>query len=360
MIDESYYQLAEALDTLPNGFPRTESRVEIQLLKKIFSAEEAEIFCDLRLKFETAEQIAERSNRPLEGLKEKLMVMGEKGQIMAIEFQEKRYFKMMPWVYGIFEFQAGRLDREMVELHEQYLDFPKQFFSTTPQLLQTLPIEEEISSFQEALPYERVSELVENSQSFLLLDCICKKSQELIDNPCDKPTEVCMGFAPIPGVFDDIQIGRAITKDEVKATLKMAEEAGLVHMSNNLQTGRTFICNCCGCCCGALRSINDLALPASTVVNSHYLAVINGYDCTACGTCLEERCQTHAIKEDPDGYMVIEERCIGCGLCITTCPGEAIKLKRKSEKEIVPPPMDEPSWFKERGKRRGIDFSKYQ
>src|SRR4030042_6456661 len=39
--DLVYEHLAEALDRLPNGFPRTASNVEIRLLKKIFSPEEA-------------------------------------------------------------------------------------------------------------------------------------------------------------------------------------------------------------------------------------------------------------------------------------------------------------------------------
>ena len=47
MSDEVYYKLAEVLDSLPNGFPATESGVEIRLLKKIFQPDEAELFCDL-------------------------------------------------------------------------------------------------------------------------------------------------------------------------------------------------------------------------------------------------------------------------------------------------------------------------
>ena len=68
MSDQMYHNLAKVLDTLPNGFPATESGVEIKLLKRIFKPEEADLFCDLRLSFETAEQIAERTGRPLEGL----------------------------------------------------------------------------------------------------------------------------------------------------------------------------------------------------------------------------------------------------------------------------------------------------
>ncbi|MBW1842248.1 MAG: 4Fe-4S ferredoxin, partial [Deltaproteobacteria bacterium] len=56
MSEAIYYNLAKVLDTLPNGFPKTDSGVEIKLLKRIFRPEDAELFCDLRLEFETAQQ----------------------------------------------------------------------------------------------------------------------------------------------------------------------------------------------------------------------------------------------------------------------------------------------------------------
>jgi hypothetical protein len=43
-----YVQLANALDQLPNGFPRTESGVELEILKRIFTSEEAKIASKLR------------------------------------------------------------------------------------------------------------------------------------------------------------------------------------------------------------------------------------------------------------------------------------------------------------------------
>ena len=68
MSDEIYRKLATVLDTLPNGFPAREDGLEIRLLERIFDPDQAELFCDLRLVFESAEQIAERTGRPLEGL----------------------------------------------------------------------------------------------------------------------------------------------------------------------------------------------------------------------------------------------------------------------------------------------------
>ena len=86
MEEEVYLKLARVLDTLPNGFPATESGVELKLLKKIFSPDQADLFCDMRLTFETAEQVAARTGRPLEGLEERLKAMGKSGQLFAIDF----------------------------------------------------------------------------------------------------------------------------------------------------------------------------------------------------------------------------------------------------------------------------------
>jgi NAD-dependent dihydropyrimidine dehydrogenase PreA subunit len=361
MSEEIYKKLAKVLDTLPNGFPETESGAEIKLLKKIFAPEEADLFCDMRLTFETAQQIAERTGRPLEGLEEMLTTMADKGQIFSIDFGETRVFKMLPWAFGIYEMQQPRLDREFAELNEAFAPaYGKQFFSNTPQMMQTLPIEEEISVDQEPLPYDRVSAIIDSSEAFMLMDCICKKEQGLLDKPCDKPLEVCMAFAPIPGIFDDSPLGRTISKDEAKAVLNKAEEVGLVHLTSNFQNGRFYICNCCGCCCGVLRGINELGIPASKVINSHYYAVIDPDKCTVCGICADERCQVNAIEEGEDAYEVIQDKCIGCGLCVTTCPGEAIQLVVKKEEDLVPPPIDEAMWFKERGNQRGVDFSRYE
>ena len=361
MSEEVYRKLAKVLDTLPNGFPATEDGLEIKILKKIFEPDEAELLCDLRLEFETAQQIAERTGRPLEGLEEKLKTMQERGELFAIGFGDTWFFRLMPWVFGIFEFQLGRLDRELAELCNKYHPvFGKQFFSTSPQMMQTLPIEELIETEQKALPYEKVSELIERCQSFGVRECICKKEKALLEHPCDRPLEVCLALAPIPNVFDDSPVDRAITKQEAYELLRKCEEEGLVHLTSNVQNGRIYICNCCGCCCGVLRSINELKIPANAVVNSHYVAVIDEDECTACGVCAEERCQVNAIEETDDAYRVIAEKCIGCGLCITECPVEAVWLEKRPEQEQVPPPVDEKQWNREKAQKRGVDFSKYE
>ncbi|MGC9975803.1 MAG: 4Fe-4S binding protein [Syntrophales bacterium] len=361
MEDEIYHKLARVLDTLPNAFPSTTSGVEIKLLKNIFTPEQAELFCDMRLSFETAEQVAKRTGRPLEGLEERLKAMGKAGQLFAIDFGGTWVFKMMPWVFGIYEFQNQRMDREFAELVEEYEPVHgRQLFSKTPQLMRVLPIEKEISVKQEALSYEKVSTLIEQNQSFWVNDCICKKEQGLLGHPCDRPMQVCLAIAPVPGIFDKFPHGKVLTKEEAHALLNKTEELGLVHLTSNVQEGNIYICNCCGCCCGVLKAINKLGISASKVINSHYYAEIDAEKCLNCGICADERCQVKAIEEGEDAYRIDSDRCIGCGLCVSTCSGEAIRLVHKDQEEIVPPPINEVAWFEERGRVRGVDFSKYK
>jgi len=361
MSDEIYHRLARVLDTLPNGFPATDSGVEIRLLQKVFTPEEADLFCDLRMSFETAEQIAARTGRPLEQLPAKLEAMREHGQLFAIDFGGVKVYKMLPWVFGIYEFQLPRLDREFCELNEAYREiYGRQFFLGKPQLMQVVPVEKELPGGHQALPYEQVSTLIESGQSFGVAECICRKEMHIMEKGCRKPGETCLGIAPVPGGFEQGFRGRAISRAEAYALLAKAEEEALVHLTWNAQTGHYFICNCCGCCCGVLLGINRLGLPAAEVVNSHYVAKIDPGLCAACGVCRDERCQVNAIEEGEDAYRVVPESCIGCGLCVSTCPSGAIELVRKEEKDCIAPPFNEDAWYEERARLRGVDFSRFK
>ncbi len=361
MSDEIYFKLAGVLDTLPNGFPSTESGLEIKLLKKVFTPEEGDLFCSLRLTFESAEQVAGRTGRALEGLDARLTTMQAKGQVFAIDFGELKVYKMMPWVFGIYEFQLGRLDREFCELNEEYMKvFARQFFSGKPQLMQVVPVEEDIAARHEALSYELVSSIIESGQSFGLAECICHKEKRILDSGCGKPRESCLGIAPVPGIFDNDPVRRPVSKQEAYALLARAEEHGLVHLTWNVQGGHFFICNCCGCCCHVLRGINELGIPALNVVNSHFYAYIDPESCSVCGICADERCQVNAIAEGEDACQVDRDKCIGCGLCVSTCPSEAINLLKRDEKDCAAPPQNEDAWFEERGRRRGVDFSDFK
>ena len=283
----------------------------------------------------------------------------EKGQIQGVELGPTRVFKMLPWVIGIFEMQVHRMDEDLAQLcNEYYEHFGKQFFAQGPRLMRTIPIEQDVTPSQQTLSYDRVSGIIEAGQSFAVNDCVCKKEERILGGGCDFPLEVCIAIAPIPGIFENQPWGRPICKEEAYAVLEKAEQAGLVHMTSNVQNGHSFICNCCGCCCGVLKGINKLGM--SSVVNSDFYSEIDAEPCTKCGLCGDYVCQVEAISEGDEAYQVDRRLCIGCGVCLETCPVEAIQLRPKPEAERVPSPVDDGAWMEERARIRGVDYSPYR
>jgi electron transport complex protein RnfB len=79
----------------------------------------------------------------------------------------------------------------------------------------------------------------------------------------------------------------------------------------------------------------------SEAVASAFIARLDPEVCQGCWTCLE-RCQMQALSADDDHVLLNTDRCIGCGLCVTTCPSGALTLARKPESELsrVPDTFD--------------------
>ncbi len=57
MREDVYGQLANELDRIPNGFPRTESGVELKLLAKLFTEEEARMGSSMSLDPKTIHEL---------------------------------------------------------------------------------------------------------------------------------------------------------------------------------------------------------------------------------------------------------------------------------------------------------------
>jgi Pyruvate/2-oxoacid:ferredoxin oxidoreductase delta subunit len=359
MGDDVYRKLAKLLDTLPNGFPATDSGLEIKILEKIFTPEEAELFCELRLSYETPTQIAERTGRPLDELDQLLTTMWEKGQIDGGGLGPTRVFRMLPWVIGIWEMQVGRLDAELAQLGEAYYEhFAPQLFGQGPRVARIIPIEQDATPTQQALSYDRISGIIEANQSFAVAECVCRKQNRLLGKGCDHPLEICLGVESEPNAFENHPWGRPISKQEAYGLMEKAEDAGLVHLTTNVEEGPSFICSCCGCCCVALKAITQLGL--TDVINSDFYCEIDADLCVSCGDCGNGVCQVNAISEGGEAYRVDRRLCIGCGVCIDHCNDAAMELVPKPAEERVARFADEDAWREEIARLRGVDFSAYK
>jgi electron transport complex protein RnfB len=355
MPEDVYRKLAHRLDAIPNGFPATQSGVELRLLAKIFTAREARLAGVMRLSREPAADIAARAGIDAKLAYRTLKGMVRKGLIRAQKGQGQLSFGLMPFVVGIYEEQLPRMDAELAALFEEYYQETRAGIThDAPAVHRVIPVEKAIPFEPEIFPYERASALLEGAQSWGVRDCICRVQQRLVGKGCERPVENCLVFAPVEGAFEHSQATRPITKEEAFHILDEAEEAGLIHSAANYRDQHFYICNCCTCCCGVMRGIAEFGIPTA-IVHSDFRAVVDAEVCSACGDCLE-RCQFAALSIPEWVCEVDYARGVGCGLCTTACSTGALYLERRPAGEVPPPPADIKEWMVQRAQERSISI----
>jgi ferredoxin len=354
MTDPVYERLVDALNDLPNGFPRTPSRVELRLLAKIATPEEAELAGQLRGEFEAANAIAARVGLPAPDVTKRLIALVRRGMVWLTKREGALWFRLAPFIVGLYEEQIDRMDHELAHLVEAYMldGGAAGIMGPQPALHRVLPGHHAVKS-ETILPYDDVRALILAAKSFRVRDCICRAQQDHVGRHCSFPLDVCLSFssqerAPAPG---------DLTQQEALALLDRCEEVGLVHTVSNVTQGMSYICNCCGCCCGILRGITEWGIEHS-VARANYRAVIDPDECQGCGICVE-RCQVHAIvlQDQAAGPVAVVDgvRCIGCGLCVSGCPHDVARLEPLPQAEQVQPPADYATWEHTRLHNRGLD-----
>jgi ferredoxin len=358
MTESVYEELAEILDRIPNGYAPVEDGTHLRILEWIFTPEEAELATKLRLWGETVEELADRLDRSPDELSALLETMVHKGQIRGLNTRSGRRFALMPFAVGIYEEQLDRMDAELAQLLEDYFRSAGGIvgFSTPPAIFQVVPVNRAVSTELEIHTYQNAEDMINNSVSWGIRECICKKQQGLIGNECEYPTTVCISLDPRKEkAFDNDELTKPISKDEAMQILRNAEESGLVHCSMNIKEGHHYICNCCTCCCGILRGLTQLDQPHA-FVKSDYNLQVDADLCVACEACVET-CQFDALSVPEDVCVVDLNRCIGCGVCTLVCPEGALSLISKESGEKVERPEKFMDWMTEKATARGIDPS---
>jgi Na+-translocating ferredoxin:NAD+ oxidoreductase subunit B len=349
-----YKQLAERLDTLPEGFPATEDGSELRLLAKLFTTQEAALAAQLRLTLETPPEIALRVEGDPKKLRKQLKSMARRGLITAGRAEKGLGYGLLPFVVGIYEMQADKIDAELAQLFETYYQQAfNRMVALQPPVHRVIPVGESVRVDMEVQPFESMSEIIAGAQAWGVMDCICRKQQALIGEPCEHPLDVCMVLSQRPGAFDHNDAVQVLTQEEALATLRRAAEAGLVHSVSNSQHGLQYVCNCCTCACGVLRAMVEIGA-ANVIARSAFVVQVDQDACVACGLCVE-RCQFNALSLEAT-VCVQERRCAGCGVCVLTCPEEALSLIRRPADQVLPPPPTAADWRAERAAARGLDL----
>lgn len=350
MSEEIYQKLAKHLDNLPGGFPSTNTGVEIRILRRLFTPEEAEFALCLTLIPEESKVVARRAKVSTQEASQRLETMAQRGLIFRMESEGGQPMYMASqYVIGIWEFHVNDLDESLVKDMEDYVPFLFKESWQKPQL-RTIPVNKSLNSELNVMTYENAEELVRHVKKSVVAPCICHRELGLLGKKCDKPEETCLSFGEVAMYYQHNGLGREIDQQEVLDILKRAEEAGLVLQPTNSKE-IVNICCCCGDCCGVLRSLKSYPKPAS-LASTPFFALNNSEICEGCGVC-EDRCQMAAVQLVDEKASVDIDRCIGCGLCVSTCPTDSMTLVRKPESDQPDIPQDIIKASIELGRTRG-------
>lgn len=299
---------------------------EYYSLASILADDEADVACVAGLRKErTAEYLAEKVGKPVDEVGKIAKHLAWIGVFRCTKdpADGKDCYYMQIFAPGIMEMLVNNqtLLAEHPEVGKAFEEYTRIRLAPLAPimpdgygLMRVVPIESSIKDIPNVNDYEKLSYYLNKYDTFCVSPCSCRASRRTIGEGCGHLEEdMCIQMGK--GAEHYIRTGRArqITREEVLEILKRAEDNGLMHDMPNIEEAgeSSAICNCCACSCFGLRV--GLLYGARDAIRSNFRAVID------------------------------EEKCVACGQCVETCPGNALKL---GQKICTKEPVEKPAAYR--------------
>lgn len=194
-----------------------------------------------------------------------------------------------------------------------------------------IPVNSEIGIEHRVYNLTEMEGILHEVRKIVLQDCGCKSEF----GNCDSPRDVCL-------IFDEeadyaLEHGkynpREIEIKEAVSVLRKSHEVGLVHMAYIMKGEEKpgLVCSCCSCCCHTLGGLLHYGVHAQ-ILSSTYMAKDEREKCITCGECVK-RCKFEARTINGGTLFYDSSHCRGCGLCVSSCPSNAIKMRKRARLE---------------------------
>ena len=160
--------------------------------------------------------------------------------------------------------------------------------------------------------------------------CVCQRALNRWKEPCNKDMVLLYGA----DIYYHLNVGyKLISTEEAKGILRECCTAGLIHaIEFCMQSGKWIfvICNCDGEICVPTRGY---FLTGKFLYPGPEMVVYDPGQCVGeeqCGRCLD-RCMFGANLV-VDGEISLDAgKCMGCGLCVSTCAGKARTMTERRD-----------------------------
>jgi ferredoxin len=321
----------------------------------LFSEREAEVVARLPIKPFTAERAARILKMEVAETRRILDDLAGRAILVDTERDGETTYVLPPPMAGFFEFSMMRIrgdvdQKVLAELFYQYLnieeDFIRQLFVRGETQLGRVFVNEPVLTNENALhvlDYERASEVIQSATHRGIGVCYCRHKMLHVGRNCDAPMEICMTFNGAAASLIRHGYARPVDVTEGMDLLEQAYEQNLVQFGENVRERVNFICNCCGCCCEAMIAARNFGM-LNPVHTSNFLPVVDEDRCNGCGRCVTA-CPVEAISlssasDASDAKTgrakVAEDICLGCGVCVRVCPRASLALHSRPQRVITP------------------------
>jgi len=244
--------------------------------------------------------------------------------------------KIVSFVFGVFEYFMLEAFRLLdVKLNINTFKIANRYIFKSRWGGKVIPLNVNFDIATKFLPSQEILALLSRSKVTGISNCYCRETQRKhSDTPnCDHPIKTCIhiGFGKslleIPYKSENLI---KVSKGEIKELLEESDRRGLVHQIIYFPNPLFYyvVCNCCPCCCVIMNKFLKSGSPQ--MIKSDFIAETDFNRCNNCGIC-EQRCSFGARAISNNVLQVNADLCFGCGMCISTCPEKAIKLRKKSK-----------------------------
>lgn len=165
-----------------------------------------------------------------------------------------------------------------------------------------------------------------SSDELAIIPCPCRLSETLKGHrKCneDLPVGVCLFTGMAAAMILEKGTGINTSKKKMIRYASLMTESGAEIRSDAGSEGDTVFCFCCGCCCSHEKHHH---YTDSSLFDMHTEISCDIVKCQLCLEC-QDLCPADAICFDNGLFRFDPEKCIGCGLCLFTCPESALTLK---------------------------------
>ncbi len=357
--DREYRLLQQRLDQGVTGAPPSPTFTRI--LELLFTPEDAALARRLPSRPVPVGELARRVGMPVAEMDDRITDLARRGLVLDYVIRGRRYALLAPVVIGFFEFTFMRARDdvplpELAALFDTYMHegdaFARSVFSGETQIGRSLVREEALPDepYVEILDYERASHMIDSAGDWAVSLCACRHKNSHLGKACDQPQRTCLTLGSSAQTLVRNGFAERISRHEARDILAQCKADGLAQTADNVQHEPSYICNCCGCCCGMMNAIRTFDIHGA-IVTSNWLMDVDLVACNGCGVCVDS-CPVGAIAIAEEKTEWIDEKgrrrtrrrwatrdadlCLGCGTCHGACKFDAITMAPRERRVLTP------------------------